>query len=687
MVDMGRTQEMVDVIHGSITYSGIEHAVIGTPIFNRLHRILQNSLVYLTYPSNKVKRFEHSVGTMHLAGQLFFHSVCNSTSEELEHFFAEVNAELVSWNRNVMQQEIGFVHGAVRAEFSGDKILNAPFPQCRLYIQNRPLNLEEEDLFGYYVVYQAIRLVGLLHDVGHLPYSHVLEHSLQRLYQRVDQIPADQRNDAHNYFLEVMKPYCSSADPEFAIHEQLGQKFVNKIFECITESLPRGERAEHYFLAAVIHFTKAILSAGERDNSLFSDLHGIVAGTLDCDRMDYCCRDEFCAGVSRELPCYDRILASISIVYHMPEKGIMYKSAEPDDRNRCCFVPSTKAIRQIEDLLRRRWNIYAAINYHHRVHKHELLLEEALAQLGLREMEQHKQRPQPLTTVLPLEVSSIWQLVAQMSGAAPVEYIALQLDDSWLDTLLKHKYFEAYSNTYLSFSKNGGDVMWHRLDELISTQKHYHSLIKRSGNFRRFDETVYNGLAEQGTSELLDRLGILGKDRYAQYVNDNGEYVFNRALRELAPDKQLRSHLFLVFNQRVQDLVKPVQNPFQIADCFLADSSFSMGIQMTDPLYITAPGQKDKPFVRYSALYNVLSCEKKLLPSVHIYYLPKYDTDHSEYCPVDTTAFLEAAAEEAVKTILEVWEEKRQAQPLPREEAEAEAETETGTEAEAETEA
>ena len=68
-MNMERTQEMVDTIHGLIAYSGIEQAIIGTPIFNRLHRVLQNSLVCLTYPSNKVKRFEHSVGTMHLAGQ------------------------------------------------------------------------------------------------------------------------------------------------------------------------------------------------------------------------------------------------------------------------------------------------------------------------------------------------------------------------------------------------------------------------------------------------------------------------------------------------------------------------------------------------------------------------------------------------------------------------------------------
>ena len=59
-MDINRTQSLTDVIHDSIDYSGIEREILGTPIFNRLHRIMQSSLVFLTYPSDKVKRFEHS---------------------------------------------------------------------------------------------------------------------------------------------------------------------------------------------------------------------------------------------------------------------------------------------------------------------------------------------------------------------------------------------------------------------------------------------------------------------------------------------------------------------------------------------------------------------------------------------------------------------------------------------------
>ena len=79
MINFNKTQQMTDIINESIQYSGIEKEVIGTPIYNRLHRVLQNSMVYLTYPSNKVKRFEHSVGTMHLAGEIFYYSVQRTT--------------------------------------------------------------------------------------------------------------------------------------------------------------------------------------------------------------------------------------------------------------------------------------------------------------------------------------------------------------------------------------------------------------------------------------------------------------------------------------------------------------------------------------------------------------------------------------------------------------------------------
>ena len=50
MLNIEKTQIISDVIHDSIVYSGIEDAIISTPIFNRLHRISQSSLVFITFP-------------------------------------------------------------------------------------------------------------------------------------------------------------------------------------------------------------------------------------------------------------------------------------------------------------------------------------------------------------------------------------------------------------------------------------------------------------------------------------------------------------------------------------------------------------------------------------------------------------------------------------------------------------
>ena len=149
-------------------------------------------------------------------------------------------------------------------KYKNETILNAPYPKSVLYDQNTPANLPEKYHFSYFVVYQAIRLVGMLHDIGHLPYSHILEHSLHLLYQKVVDIPESERNKAHLYFLEIMKKYCENEG--FEIHEELGKHFVNKIFESIVSDLPKGECEELYFLAAVLHFTKQILNSEEEDN-------------------------------------------------------------------------------------------------------------------------------------------------------------------------------------------------------------------------------------------------------------------------------------------------------------------------------------------------------------------------------------------------------------------------------------
>ena len=66
-----------DPIHGGITFGRIERALIDHRLFQRLHGLRQNSLLYLIFPSANHTRFDHSVGVMHLA-ERFLNAILNN---------------------------------------------------------------------------------------------------------------------------------------------------------------------------------------------------------------------------------------------------------------------------------------------------------------------------------------------------------------------------------------------------------------------------------------------------------------------------------------------------------------------------------------------------------------------------------------------------------------------------------
>jgi uncharacterized protein len=60
--------EITDPIHKNIRFTQIEKELIDTPIFQRLRRIRQLAGAHLVYPGALHSRFEHSLGSMFLAG-------------------------------------------------------------------------------------------------------------------------------------------------------------------------------------------------------------------------------------------------------------------------------------------------------------------------------------------------------------------------------------------------------------------------------------------------------------------------------------------------------------------------------------------------------------------------------------------------------------------------------------------
>lgn len=115
-----------DPIHGFITVYPHEKAVIDTFPFQRLRRISQLGLTSHIYHGAEHSRFGHSIGVMHLAGK--------------------AASGLLERHKGLIRNAAGWSEGEFEERREG-------------------------------LVLMA-RLAGLLHDIGHAPFSHTGEHTL-----------------------------------------------------------------------------------------------------------------------------------------------------------------------------------------------------------------------------------------------------------------------------------------------------------------------------------------------------------------------------------------------------------------------------------------------------------------------------------------------------------------------------
>lgn len=83
-------RQVTDSVHETIFLSELESELIATPYFYRLHDIYQSSTVYMTFPSNRTKRYEHSLGTMELASSMLFSAVSNASQETRDELFKKL---------------------------------------------------------------------------------------------------------------------------------------------------------------------------------------------------------------------------------------------------------------------------------------------------------------------------------------------------------------------------------------------------------------------------------------------------------------------------------------------------------------------------------------------------------------------------------------------------------------------
>jgi HD superfamily phosphohydrolase len=153
-----------------------------------------------------------------------------------------------------------------------------------------------------------LRTAGLLHDIGHYPFSHTIEEL------ESDLVPVDHEQLAGQFL----------ADPEVAAAlEPLGPDAAREI-----HALIRGESE--------------------------SPLQGLVSGSLDLDKIEYLTRDAHFCGVPYGDIDVDRLLDSLRLL-HDPDSG------------RLEIGVAAQGISALESLLFAKYQMFRNVYWHHAV--------------------------------------------------------------------------------------------------------------------------------------------------------------------------------------------------------------------------------------------------------------------------------------------------------------------------------
>src|ERR1035437_2793193 len=295
-----------DLVYGYIYVTPLERQIIDLPIFQRLRFIKQNSSGYLTFPSNKLERFSHSLGVMHLGGEMLVNACRNAEPDIFEEFVRGLKMDIVD--------TICLKHSIEYSKLKEDWMAN--FGNCSNFDFSllfspkftRDENLAYDDyIFAFNIIWQSLRIGCCLHDIGHFPYSHVLEEAIADFggkknssYKPVAEIRSIFEDNINRYSGDLGKNF---KDKELPVHEQISAilfiKYINpsysessitdlfRICKAIGIRLFLTHRHKQTKTHPVIHDTADILYC----------LHTIISSDLDADRMDYTMRDCIYAGL------------------------------------------------------------------------------------------------------------------------------------------------------------------------------------------------------------------------------------------------------------------------------------------------------------------------------------------------------------------------------------------------------
>lgn len=512
-----------DPIHKNILCTDLEFKIFALPIFNRLHYIMQNSMVYFVYPMNKTSRFAHSIGVMHIASEIFKNSLINSEKSIYEEYIRYLENSVKDDLENIINSisDIDFTAKA-KNKYSAD--INEK------YIEEGLQKLIGNEFFCYFpfrkniliITLEALRLFALFHDIGHLPFSHIGEFALEEFLEK-----NKEKNEILKYLFEIESK---------AIHEDIGKKLITLIFRYFEEEFKQNKEIDKYIVWKLIESVLKRILKGD-----FPELYSIISSDIDADRLDYVFRDSFASGISASYDI-DRIIKTF---YLTKDKAIFPKDGKPEKKDIFKILPSLRSINDINKFFWDRAYLYKMVINHHKVKKFDFMLQLSMEKILEEELKEadFKINTDPSKISIENLMDMIYVIYELFTIKNPskekikgIFFKFTQLTDFWLLNLIKKRMIKSLLQE--------DDASYKLFSEIISGSKNIIPLYKRTYEyFNNFSLDERKFILENKIRNIENSIFIV-KIKTPSHPN-NVEIFDNATKKILKGEKHLKNVISL----------------------------------------------------------------------------------------------------------------------------------------------
>ena len=486
-----------DTVYGHIPYTGVEEKFLQSKIVNRLLFVSQNALAYFAFPSITTKRYIHSMGTMHIASYMFKNSLINAKSKSSHKFLKGARKEI----QHLIKAN------DLEIELKSLKIRDKTLMGFSFALG------KQEDETTYTILLQALRLAGLLHDVGHLPFSHQTEYALKRLYYTISRVKSPNREQKR--FLKFYKKITQNG--KVVLHESMGNEYLDMLFnhEVLEQSNSSKSLVKLYYL-----LVKNIFDEVENKRFSYATLHHYIASTVDSDRIDYINRDLLASGY----------ITSSSDFLKITRETILVET-----KNGFQLTFLTSALYDIEHLLESRFNLYKKVFFTHNISRLDRLLEKVITYLA-----KHYLSVAPKDKKVYQTIAMMWKFMEERDESRRLDIIS-QLDENWLITLFKKEYFKikyqlslTYQEQYylsafedILFGKDFFKANWKNLSE-------FYNILGLTKEERFGFREKFGSIGSQKRIELEEALETL----IEKYAKDSDFFTYSIVSMSIGIDKE-----------------------------------------------------------------------------------------------------------------------------------------------------